>query len=62
LPGTIGFVERPFASPDDETGLIWGFGFTWQAGDRFALDLGYRRNDTRVLELDTLAVGVLFSL
>ena len=61
-PGSTEIIVLPFASPDDETGLVWGFGFTWRASERIELDLGYRRHDTRVLEIDAVSLDLLFSL
>lgn len=51
----------PYASPDDETGFIWGFGFGWDMSDRWGLDIGYRRHDTQVFSVDSFSAGVLFS-
>jgi len=58
----IFFVDFfPFASPDNETGLVWGFGFDWEANERLSLDLDFRRHDTQVLDVDTMSLGLLFS-
>jgi OmpA-like transmembrane domain len=51
----------PFVSPGDETGLVWGFGFGWRVNSWLSLDLAFRRHDTRVLDVDTASLGVLFS-
>ena len=71
--GTLPFLFIPFpgspisgqpisyASPDDETGFIWGFGFGWTISDRWGLDIGYRQHDTQVFDVDTFAVSVLLS-
>jgi OmpA-like transmembrane domain len=50
-----------FNSPDDETGLVWGFGFGWRVNQWLNLELGFRRHDTRVLNVDTASIGVLFA-
>lgn len=61
-PGFNLFADfLPFASPDDETGLVWGFGFDWEANERLSLDLGFRRHDIQVLDVDTISLGLLFS-
>jgi opacity protein-like surface antigen len=52
----------PFASPDMETGFVWGFGFTWKPSGRIGLDVGYRRHDTRVLDIDAYSLTLLYSL
>lgn len=56
------FANVPVESPGNEIGFIWGLGLQWNFTDRFALDLAYRRHDTKVLEIDTLTLGILFSL
>lgn len=52
----------PFATPDSEYGYVWGFGFTWKPLERVGLDIGYRRHDVRVLDIDSYSVSVLYSL
>lgn len=51
----------PYASPDDETGFIWGFGFGWDISDQWGLDIGYRQHNTQVFDVDTFVIGALFS-
>ncbi len=50
----LGIVtEIPFADPDDETGLVWGFGFDWRFAPRFSAEIGFTRHDVQVLDVDT---------
>ncbi len=66
LPGGPPFAFEPvvtkFASPDQETGLIWGFGFAWKVNKRLSLDLGYRQHNTQVINVDTISLGFLISM
>jgi hypothetical protein len=50
----------PFTSPGDETGLTWGFGFKWKLHERARIGIEYRQHNTRVLDVDTLSLGVTF--
>jgi hypothetical protein len=50
----------PFTSPDDETGLTWGFGFNWKFHERARIGIEYRQHNTRVLDVDTLSLGATF--
>jgi len=54
-------VFASFVSPDDQNGFVWGFGFGWKANEWLSLDLGFRRHDTQVLEVDAVSLGALFS-
>lgn len=54
--------EVPFESPDDETGLVWGFGFGWKLHERVRLGIEYRQHNTRVLDIDTLSIQAAFSI
>ena len=61
--GPIEFSVSPYATPDSTTGTVWGFGFAWDASDRFSFDIGYRRHDTRVIDVETVmlrATAVIF--
>lgn len=60
-PTVINTVSRPYASPDNETGLIWGIGFAWQTTDRLSLDLGYRKHETQVVDVETTSLRALFT-
>lgn len=65
LGGALSRVERvitPFASPDQETGLIWGFGFAWAINERLSLDLDYRQHNTQVINVDTISLGFSVSM
>ena len=56
-------IERiPFVSPEDETGLVWGFGFDLALSERLALDVAYRQHNTQVLDIDTLTLGVTVTM
>lgn len=55
-------VIIPFASPADETGFTWGLGFAWEVNKRFSLDLGYRKHDTQVIEVESITLQVLGTL
>jgi hypothetical protein len=50
----------PFASPGDETGLTWGFGFNWKLHERARIGIEYRQHNTQVLDVDTLSLGATF--
>ena len=52
----------PFATPSDETGFIWGFGFTWQFMEKFGIGLDYRQHDVQVLDVDTMNLTLIYSL
>ena len=60
-PSPVVAQRIPYASPDDETGFVWGFGFGWEFADRWGLDLGYRQHDAQVFDVDSFSVGVSFS-
>ncbi|MGI9204734.1 MAG: outer membrane beta-barrel protein [Woeseiaceae bacterium] len=51
----------PYATPDDEIGFIWGFGFGWEISNQWGLDIGYRQHDTQVFDVDTFEVAAYFS-
>ena len=63
-PGLLAFnpVEIPYASPDNEIGYNFGFGFEWAFNDRFSADIGYRRHDTQVIDVDTVTLRLILSL
>ena len=54
-------VEIPFASPDAETGLLWGLGFGWQTSASTSLELNYRQHKTDVIDIDTTSLRFLFA-
>lgn len=55
-------IHVVYASPGGETELRCGFGFDWRFSDRFAVELGYRRHDTRVLDIEAVTVQLVVSL
>ncbi len=62
-PPVIGIGQAiPFASPDDETGFIWGFGFTWQFLEKFGVGLDYRQHKVQVQDVDTMNLTLIYSL
>ena len=61
-PFVVDQVILPFASPDQETGLIWGFGFPWAVNKGLSLDLDYRQHNTQVLNVDTISLGFSASM
>ena len=55
-------VTIPFASPDSDEGIVYGFGFAWEFSDRFSADLGYRKHDTPVFDVETLSARFIVGL
>ena len=60
-PLVLNSVSIPFASPDNEIGYKFGVGFAWKFNDRFSTDIGYQRHDTRVVDVETVALQLLLS-
>lgn len=58
-PLVVNRVEVPYASPEDETGYYFGFGFEWGFSDLFSADIGYRRHDTRVIDVETVTLRLI---
>lgn len=58
-PLVLNRMDNPFALPESETGFNFGFGFAWDFGDRYFAEVGYRKYDTRVIELDTVTLQCL---
>lgn len=61
-PLVINRIDLPYASPESETGFNFGLGFTWRFSDRFSADIGYRRHDTRVIDVETVALQLIVTL
>ena len=61
-PLVLNTRNLPYASPDDETGYNFGFGFEWRFSERFAADIGYRRHDTRALDIETVILQLTVTL
>jgi len=61
-PTITELVTFPFASPESETGFIWGFGFAWDLNERSSVDLGYRKHETQVIDVETVSFGITFTL
>ena len=62
LTGQSVSFNIPIASPGSETGWNWGAGFGWDVNDWLSLDLGYRKHDTKVLDIETVSLRVMFTL
>ncbi|MEO1246347.1 MAG: outer membrane beta-barrel protein [Pseudomonadota bacterium] len=56
-PGLIP-QRLPFATPGDEIGLVWGFGFDWLLTQRLVLGIDYRQHNTNVLDVQSLTLGL----
>jgi len=61
-PLVINPVTRPYASPESDTGFNFSFGFAWDFNDRFSADIGYRKHDTRVIDVDTVTLRLIVTL
>ena len=61
-PLTFNAVTIPFQSPDSEFGFSYGFGFEWKFSNRISADIGYRKHDTHVLEIETASVRLIVKL
>ena len=61
-PLTFNPVTIQFQSPDGEFGFSYGFGFEWKFNDRFSADIGYRKHDTQVLEIETITTRLTVML
>lgn len=59
FPTLVGNI--PFETPDDETGFLWGFGFSYALTDRLDLGVNYRRHATQVIDAETAGLEVTFS-
>ncbi|MBD3648347.1 MAG: outer membrane beta-barrel protein [Pseudomonadales bacterium] len=55
-------AQYEFVDPDDEVGLLWGFGIDWHLGEKFSVTARYIRHDVKLLDIDTFNVGVMYSL
>lgn len=55
-------TSLPYAAPDSETGFNLGFGFAWGFNDRFSADIGYQKHDTRVIDVETVALRLIVTL
>lgn len=61
-PLVLNTRDLPYASPEDETGYNFGFGFEWRFSERFAADIAYRRHDTRVIDVETVILQLTVTL
>ena len=61
-PLVINRIGLPYASPKSETGFNFGLGFAWRFSDRYSADIGYRRHDTRVIDVETVALQLIVTL
>jgi len=55
-PFIFNTTSIPYASPDAETGFVWGLGFGWQATDAIELDLGFRQNKSGVIDIESASL------
>lgn len=61
-PLVLNTIDLPYASPKDETGFNFGFGLEWRFSERFSADIGYRRHDTRVIDVETVTLQLIVTL
>lgn len=61
-PLVLNSVSIPYASPDNEIGYKFGFGFAWKFNDRFSADIGYQRHDTQIVDIESIALQLILSL
>lgn len=61
-PLVLNSTNIPYASPDNEIGYKFGFGFAWKFNDRFSADFGYQRHDTQVVDIESIALQLILSL
>lgn len=61
-PLVLNTIDLPYASPDAETGFNFGLGFEWRFSERFSADIGYRRHDTRVIDVETVILQLIMEL
>lgn len=61
-PTVVDIVTWPYASPESETGFTWGFGLAWKWNERVSIDLGYRKHETRVVDVETASLSISFRL
>jgi len=59
--GPTGSVEIPLATPDDETGIVWGAGFGWQFNEHFGVGIDYRQHRIEVTDVETVNLTVTWS-
>lgn len=61
-PLVLNSTSIPYASPDNEVGYKFGFGFAWSFNDRFSADIGYQRHDTQVVDVESVTLQLILSL
>ena len=61
-PLVLNSTSIPYASPDNEIGYKFGFGFAWKFNDRFSADIGYQRRDTQVADIESIDLQLILSL
>ncbi len=61
-PSVVNRIDVPYASPKSETGFNLGLGFEWRFSDRYSADIGYRRHDTRVIDVETVTLRLVVTL
>ena len=58
--GRLPVSQIDFASPDNDFGLTWGFGFRWQFRANLGLSLDYRQHKTDVIDVETIGLSLLW--
>lgn len=49
-----------YKEPNDETGLVWGFGFTWHVSESIGIGAFFRQHDVQVQKIDRVGVSIEF--
>ncbi len=62
IPGPPTTTIIPFSSPENEIGYLWGFGFNWRFTPRFSIDLNYLNHNVRVIDVETISLGLVVDL
>jgi hypothetical protein len=60
-PGTVAFEPLPrlyAATPRDRTGYLWSAGFGWRGPRPVAVELSYRRDILKVIDVDSVGLTV----
>lgn len=60
-PLVLNSINVPYASPDNEIGYRFGFGFAWKFNDLFSTDIGYQRHDTKVVDVESVSLRLILS-
>ena len=60
--GSIVAARKAFSAPENATGYLWGFGFSWQLTPRLSVDLNYTSHDNTVLKVDGVDLGLMVAV